>query len=183
MSLLESITINSTAATATIQSGVLMKQVTKAVSSSGFMTPFATGSAVGYVPFLLGGGNSPLVGMCGMAVDSLLSARIVTAKEGLVTASRDENAELFWALKGAGQFFGIVTEVTIKLFPLAKEIVSWTCIFVPTQIQEVAEALKIVVDRVDAKSSGMAAVTVPPGPPGQTKVCFSLVVRISRYYS
>lgn len=136
------------------------------------MVQTATGSQVGYIPFLLGGGNSALVGMYGMASDSLVSARVVTATKGLVTASPEENEALFYALKGAGQFYGVVTEVTVKIFPLVEEIWSWTCIFLPHQIEDVAKVLKEMVDEVEPESGGMAAVTLPPGPPGNTKVCF-----------
>jgi len=51
----------------------------------------------------------------------------MTAK-GLAVVSAEENSELFWALKGAGQFFGIVTEVTVTMFPFERDIVAWTLI-------------------------------------------------------
>ncbi len=77
-----------------------------------------------------------------MAVDSLVSARIMTATKGLVTVSEKKNTDLFWALKGAGQFFGIVTEVTVKIYPVDHPIIAWTCIFLPSQIKDVADVLE-----------------------------------------
>lgn len=123
---------------------------------------------MGYIPFLLGGGNTWLSGMYGLAIDNLLSARVVTASKGLVTASATENPDLFWALKGAGQFFGLVTEVTVQIYPMEQKITTWTCIFKAEQIKDVAEVVEKLANGLDsAKSPGMAGVMAPPG---QTKV-------------
>lgn len=151
----------------TLQSGVQAKTLNIAVASEGFVVQSPTGGAVGYIPFLLGGGSSILAGMYGMAVDSLVSAKVITATKGLVTAAADENPDLFWALKGAGQFFGVVVEVTVNIYKLEWPVISWTCIFLPGQIEEVAGALEGVVNGADAFSPGMCAVLVLPG---QTKV-------------
>lgn len=56
-----------------------------------------------------------------MLIDSLLSARVVTASGSLVTASKTENSDLFWALRGAGSNFGIVTSATYKVYDLTNE--------------------------------------------------------------
>ena len=148
----------------TIQSGTNTKKVNEKVAQAGLCITSPAMSAVGYIPFLLGGGNSWLLGSYGMAVDNLVSARIVTATKGLVNASETENADLFWALKGAGQFFGLVTEVTMKIFPAPRDIISWTCIFAPSQIKEVASAVEKIANSGDtALSPGMAAIGAAPG--------------------
>lgn len=163
-SLLTGISLDINNHTATIQAGVLTKQLNVTVADAGFCIQTPAASAVGYIPFLLGGGSTWLAGMYGLAVDSLLSARVVTAVKGLVTASETENEDLFWALKGAGQFFGLVTEVTVKIFPLKQKITTWSCIFAPSQIKEVAGALEILANGDDVvKSPGMAAILAPPG--------------------
>ena len=105
-----------------------------------------------------------------MAVDSLVSARVVTTK-GTVVCSEAENQELFWAIKGAGQFFGVVTEVTMKIYPLKEEEgpLSWTVIFPAAKMKEVAAVLDDVSrgEQV-ARSPGVAMVLAFPG---QDKVC------------
>lgn len=163
LSLLTDIKVDVSNQTVTLQAGVQSKPLNVAVANAGFAIQSPSGSRVGYIPFMLGGGSTYLAGMYGMAADSLVSARVVTATKGLVIASEEENSDLFWALKGAGQFFGLVTEVTMKIYRLEHPITSWTCIFLPTQIQEVADVLDEVVNGCDALSPGMCAVLAPPG--------------------
>jgi FAD/FMN-containing dehydrogenase len=152
----------------------LTKQLNEAVDKVGFCIQTAGASTVGYIPFLLGGGSTWMTGMYGLAVDNLISARIVTATKGLVVASETENADLFWALRGAGQFFGIVTEVTTKMFPLDHKITTWTTIFLPSQIKEVAAALEVLANGPEAvRSPGMAAILAPPGHTAVGFQCFS----------
>jgi FAD/FMN-containing dehydrogenase len=151
-----------------VQAGVGTKQLNAAVSEAGFYIQSPNAATVGYIPFMLGGGSTWLSGLYGLAVDNLISARVVTATHGLVTASASENADLFWALKGAGQFFGLVTEVTAQMFPYEEKITVWTCIFLPAQIKDVAKEVAALANGSEsAKSPGMAAVVAPPG---QTKV-------------
>jgi hypothetical protein len=110
-----------------------------------------------------------------MGVDSLVSARVVTAdpEKGTVVCSEKENEDLFWAIKGAGQFFGAVTEVTMKIYPLKEEEgpLSWTLVFTAGKMGEVATVLEEVSKGEQVvRSPGLAMVMAMPG---FTKVCFS----------
>lgn len=71
---------------------------------------------VGTIGATLGGTVGPWQGLLGLGIDALLSVRLVTASGTLVTASETENSELFWALRGAGHSFGIVTSATFKVY-------------------------------------------------------------------
>ncbi|KAH7386573.1 hypothetical protein BKA64DRAFT_646120 [Cadophora sp. MPI-SDFR-AT-0126] len=181
LSLLKSISINTSAQTATVQAGVLTKPINEAITNAGFMIHSANAANVGHIGFLLGGGSSVLLSMHGLAVDALISARVVTATGRVVTASGIDNVDLFWALKGAGQYFGIVSEVTVKIFPKTTEIISWACIFGPHQVKEVSKALKEVIDSGDQKSFGAAMITLPPTFPGSTKPV--IVVSVTHFCS
>jgi fumiquinazoline A oxidase len=70
---------------------------------------------VGLVGLTLGGGIGTLQGKHGLVMDSLLSVRMVTATGEIITASKAENPDLFWALRGAGANFGIVISATYKV--------------------------------------------------------------------
>lgn len=67
---------------------------------------------------MLGGGHGFLQGRYGLAADQLVSARVVIANGSIVTASQSSNPDLFWALRGAGHNFGIVTEVEYKIYDI-----------------------------------------------------------------
>ena len=77
-----------------------------------------TCNSVGMTSLCLSGGLGPLAPKLGMAVDSLLSARLITASGELLTASPESNPEVFHILAGAGQTLGVVTELRMKTYPL-----------------------------------------------------------------
>jgi FAD/FMN-containing dehydrogenase len=76
-----------------------------------------SGSApcVGLVGLTLGGGIGSMQGLHGLAIDALESVRMVTAQGQSLTVSRTEHADLFWALRGAGANFGIITSATYTI--------------------------------------------------------------------
>ncbi|KAF9874488.1 FAD binding domain-containing protein [Colletotrichum karsti] len=99
--------------------GVLGYEITEAGKSSGLVVVGGecptVGPAGGYIQ---GGGHSALTTNFGMAADQTLEFEVVTADGKIVTASRTENSDLFWALSGGGPgTFGIVTSVTVRAYP------------------------------------------------------------------
>ncbi|WP_214320057.1 FAD-binding oxidoreductase [Nonomuraea sediminis] len=85
------------------------------------LAPLAGSSRdVGVTGYTLGGGLGWLGRLHGFAADSVVSAEIVTADGDLVTASRDSHPELFWALRGGGGNFGVVTRLEFRLYPVSR---------------------------------------------------------------
>ena len=82
-----------------------------------------SGACVGMISPTLGGGVGRLSGIHGMISDQLLSVRMVTANGSIVTASEEENPDLFWAMRGAGANFGIVVEAVYQVADLTSEYV------------------------------------------------------------
>ena len=76
------------------------------------------GNTIGVIPYCLGGGLGVATSLMGLACDNMLSAKIVTADGRLVYTDDEHEPDLFWAIKGAGFYFGAVLEITLKTYPL-----------------------------------------------------------------
>jgi FAD/FMN-containing dehydrogenase len=98
--------------------GLTAGEYTAAVAEHGLATPFGDTGSVGLGGITLGGGIGWLVRKHGLTVDSLLAVEIVTADGEILTASADENADIFWAVRGGGGNFGIVTRFCYRLHPV-----------------------------------------------------------------
>jgi FAD binding domain-containing protein/berberine-like enzyme len=98
--------------------GLLLAEFDRETEAFGLATTLGTFSVTGISGLTLGGGLGWLMGKHGLACDKLISADVVTAKGELLTASAEENADLFWALRGGSGNFGVVTSLKYQLHPL-----------------------------------------------------------------
>jgi FAD/FMN-containing dehydrogenase len=124
LSLMKGVEVDPRSKTARVQPGVKWGEFNPVAEKHGLATPGGTVSTVGVSGFTLGGGGGYLTRKYGMAVDNLLSAEVVTADGRLVRASDDENPELFWALRGGGGNFGVVTSFEFRLHDVGPEVLS-----------------------------------------------------------
>jgi FAD/FMN-containing dehydrogenase len=106
--------------TARAEPGVLWRDFDRETHVFGLATTGGVVSATGVAGLTLGGGVGWLVRKYGMACDNLVSVDIVTADGQVRTASADENADLFWGVRGGGGNFGIVTSFEFRLHPVAQ---------------------------------------------------------------
>jgi FAD/FMN-containing dehydrogenase len=150
--------------TAQIGGGCMLADIDHATHAFGLATPLGIIGTTG-VGLLLGGGVGHLTRKYGLSIDNILGADVVLADGSFVHASEDENADLFWALRGGGGNFGVVTSLTLRLheqsnviagpilWPLdqTNEVLSWYREFMPAQPDELG--------------GFFAFLTVPPGPP------------------
>ena len=101
------------------QGGVTIRELDRTTAKFGLAVPSGTVSSTGIAGLTLGGGHGWLMGRYGMAVDNLLSAEVVLASGDVVTASDTENPDLFWAIRGGGGNFGVVTSFELQAHPVA----------------------------------------------------------------
>jgi hypothetical protein len=118
LSRLHHVDIDARARVARIGAGARVGAILDATESVGMATPSGGCPDVGIGGLTLGGGESFLMARYGAVCDNLLSAQVVTAAGRIVTASADEHADLFWAIRGGGGNFGIVTAFDFRLHPV-----------------------------------------------------------------
>lgn len=115
---MKEITVDTSARTATAQTGLTWGEFDAATQRHGLATTGGLISTTGIGGLTLGGGVGWLMGRCGLVCDNTLSYDVVTAKGELVRASADEHPDLCWALKGGGGNFGVVTSITYRMYPI-----------------------------------------------------------------
>jgi FAD/FMN-containing dehydrogenase len=104
--------------TATVQGGALTADLLAATTPYGLVTATGVVRAVGLAGLTTVGGYGPLLGRYGLALDNLLGAEVVLADGSTVTAGPDDDSELWWALRGGGGNFGVITELRYRLHAL-----------------------------------------------------------------
>jgi FAD/FMN-containing dehydrogenase len=107
---------------ARVQAGATLAGFDAATQKHGLATPLGINSTTGISGLTLGGGFGWLTRKYGMTVDNLLSAEVVDVDGQKLHADEKENADLFWALRGGGGNFGVVTEFEFKLHPVGPEV-------------------------------------------------------------
>ena len=107
--------------------------------------------------YTLGGGVGWLARRHGFAADSLLRAEVVTADGSIVTASADEHADLFWALRGGGGNFGVVTALEFRLHPVARVYAGTSYFAIERAAETLARYREWIADAPDELSTAVAA--------------------------
>ena len=157
--------VDPAARTVTAGGGCTWGDVDHATHVFGLATPSGIISTTGVGGLTLGGGVGHLTRKCGLTIDNLLSADVVLANGTFVKANADENPDLFWAIRGGGGNFGVVTSFTFRLHPV-DTIYGGPVLY---ELSEAADVMKWYRDLIptapDELSGFFAFLTVPPAPP------------------
>jgi FAD/FMN-containing dehydrogenase len=165
LSLMKGVRVDPVARTAQVEGGATWGDVDHATHAFGLATPSGIISTTGVGGLTLGGGMGHLTRKCGLTIDNLISADVVLADGSFVHANDQENPDLFWAIRGGGGNFGVITSFEFRLHPIdtvivgitlwelehAKEVMQWYREFLPSQPDDV--------------NGFFAFLVVPPGPP------------------
>jgi len=136
--------------------GVTIGELDKKTQAFGLLTPMGVVSETGIAGLTLGGGLGWLRRKYGLSSDNLLSVDVVTADGRFLTASEEENAELFWGIRGGGGNFGIVTCFEYRLHPVGPQVM-FTFIFYPgDRAKEVLRSLNDYMEQAPDEVSPLA---------------------------
>ncbi|KAJ5273640.1 hypothetical protein N7478_008765 [Penicillium angulare] len=117
MSYMKQVTVNKNTSSIRVQGGALWRDVNEVASQHGLAVVGGTVSQVGVGGLTLRGGNGYLTPEYGLVIDNLLSATVVMPDDTELAVSAHENPDIFWAIRGAGQTVGVVTEFEFKAHP------------------------------------------------------------------
>jgi len=146
--------VDADARTVRVQPGATLGDIDAAAQVHGLAVPAGINSTTGIAGLTLGGGLGWLARKHGMTIDNLLAVEIVTAKGEVLRASADENADLFWGVRGAGANFGVVTSFEFRAHPIGPEILSGLV------VHSLADAPQVLRRYRDAVANAPDEVTV-----------------------
>ena len=129
LSAMKRIDVDASARRARVDPGATLADVDAALHPYGLATPVGINSTTGIAGLTLGGGFGWLTRKLGMTVDNLVSAQVVTADGERVVASASRHPELFWAIRGGGGNFGIVTEFELAVHPIGPDVLAGLVVF------------------------------------------------------
>jgi FAD/FMN-containing dehydrogenase len=165
LSRMREVRVDPTRRTARVGGGATWADLDHAGHAFGLATPGGQVSSTGVGGLTLGGGIGHLSRKYGLSIDNLLSVDVVTADGTFVTASAEEHPDLFWAIRGAGGNFGVVTSFEFQLHPVSM-VYGGPIIYPVEQVRDVLRLYRdYLADAPDDLNAVFAFLIVPPGPP------------------
>ena len=165
LSRMQGVRVDPDARTVRVEPGVLWHRVDQATQAHGLATTGGTVSHTGVAGLTLGGGLGWLMARHGLTCDNLLSVEVVTADGAVLTANERENADLFWALRGGGGNFGVVTSFLFRLHLIGPTILGGLRAYPLDQARDVLRFYRTFsADAPDDLTAFAMIMTLPGGP-------------------
>ena len=165
LSPMRSIRVDPTARKAWVGPGATLGDLDKETQAFGLAVPTGINSTTGVAGLTLGGGFGWITRKFGLTIDTLLSADVVTADGELVRASEKANSDLFWALRGGGGNFGIVTCFEFQLHPVGPQVLAGLIVHPFADAPDLLRAYRrIVADAPDELTCWVVMRKAPPLP-------------------
>ena len=184
LSAMRAVPVDPVGRTARVQGGALWGDVDHETQAHGLAT---TGGIVGHTGvggLTLGGGIGWLMRKHGLTVDNLLAAEVVTAEGSIVRASADEHPDLFWALRGGGGNFGVVTSFRFALHPVGPAVMAGPVFWAAEDTTDVLRFYRdFVADAPDELGSVVRLGTVPPLPDIPEDLHFRPAIAVASCYA
>ncbi|KAG2411601.1 hypothetical protein HFD88_009157 [Aspergillus terreus] len=138
--------------TVCVQGGAIWKDVNRSTMPHGLAVVGATADQTGVAASTLGGGYGWLSGLYGLIMDSLLSVKMVLADGSVVEASDESHPDLFWAVRGAGLAFGVVTELVFRAHPIPPRLFGGSIYYTGDKLPQIVRFANQFHERQDPKS-------------------------------
>ena len=165
LNLLRGVRVDRDARTVAVAGGTTLGELDHATHAFGLAVPAGIISTTGVGGLTLGGGLGHLTRTYGLTIDNLLGADVVLADGSLVRASENSHEDLFWALRGGGGNFGVVTSFTFQARSIST-VVAGPMLWPLEQADEALSAYSALIGEAPDELNGFFAFfTVPPGPP------------------
>jgi FAD/FMN-containing dehydrogenase len=165
LSRMNQVRVDPEARRAVVEGGALHADLDAATQAHGLAVPAGLVSHTGVAGLTLGGGMGWLSRIGGLTIDNLVSARLVTADGEVRVASATENPDLFWAIRGGGGNFGIVTEFEFALHEVGPMVqfalMFWSLADGPAMLRQARQVIDALPDDVNVMVGGLNA---PPAP-------------------
>jgi FAD/FMN-containing dehydrogenase len=162
LSQLKGIRIDPKARTVRVEPGCTSADVDHATHAFGLAVPFGIVGSTGVAGLTLGGGSGYLTRKHGLTIDNLLEVDMVLADGSFVTANKDTHPDLFWALRGGGGNFGVVTELEFELYPVGPTVASSVAVYPIAEAARCLRELRAVALGLPESTSPIAVLTPVP---------------------
>ena len=165
LSRMNQVTVDPEAKWARVQGGALLRDLDAATQGYGLAVPAGLVGHTGVTGLTLGGGMGWLSRQAGLSIDNLGSSEVVVADGRILRAAEDANADLFWAIRGGGGNFGVVTELEFRLHDVDPVVQFGLIFWDATQGREALRLMReVVADLPRSLNAIPAALTAPPAP-------------------